>query len=185
MIPEAFLEEAKDIEGSNRDLMHTLNATKLYIANLLEEKVQLQEQLKRSQNQSEDVDIGCDSDEDTRGGRGLRSHKSERSATNMRIDHQATVKTTTATGSRRIDHEPDLAIGPCPEARDNDGILSVTPAPDISPHDSLLRQAVEKFIALTKESVMASRGVFNKKQIDRMSNVHDCIVEMVEDMRKG
>lgn len=41
MIPIEFLERAKSDEGSSRDLTHTLNATRLYLASLIEEKAKL------------------------------------------------------------------------------------------------------------------------------------------------
>lgn len=185
MIPEAFLEKTQNDQGSNRELMHTMNATKLYIASLLEDKKELQEEVDKYQNRSMDVDKSCDKVEEVApGGRLLRSHTILRSDINMGASGQATVKAMGAVDLSRLDGEHGRASGRWPEANDEDGTLPETPTPDISPHDSLLRQAVEKFIALIKESVTASQGVLDKKQINRLNTVHDCIVEMVEDMRK-
>jgi hypothetical protein len=71
-----------------------------------------------------------------------------------------------------------------PKAKDEDGTLPLTPTPDISPYDSFLRQAVEKFIALVKECVLVNQGTLDTEHIKRLNIIHDCIVDMVEDMRK-
>jgi hypothetical protein len=57
MIPQAFLEEAKDFEGSNRELIHTINAAKLFMTSLTQKKSQLQGQLEEGQKHLEDVSI--------------------------------------------------------------------------------------------------------------------------------
>lgn len=51
MLPESFLEEAKAIQGSNREAVYVLNAAKLYIMSLVKAKAQLQEQLSEIENQ--------------------------------------------------------------------------------------------------------------------------------------
>ena len=186
MIPEAFLDKAQNVQGSNRELIRTLNATMLYIVSLLEDKEQLQEQLAKCQKQSTDDDIGCGKEDETAPeGRLLRSQKIWLHSTDMENGYQAIVGATGMAGFPELDKEHSRAIGEWPEVNDADGTLPLTPVPDISPHDSLLRQAVEKFIALIKESAMGSQGVIDKSQIARLSTVHDCIVGMVEEMRNG
>lgn len=83
------------------------------------------------------------------------------------------------------DQAPDRAIIQWPAGSDGDETLPLEATPDISPHDSFLRQACEKMIALTKEDVIANNGVLTKKQLDRLNAIHDLMVDMVEDMRKG
>jgi hypothetical protein len=186
MIPDAFLEEAKSVEGSNRDLIHTMNATKLYIANLIKDKVQLQLQLGEGQHVSMDAKLGCDEDDDpAQGGHLLRSNAARGNDTNMRTRYEAMVAAVGAVNLSGLETELGRYAEGWPEARDDDGTLPITPTPDIAPHDALLRQAVEKFIALVKERIMASQGVLDKKEVDRLSTIHDCIVDMVEDIRKG
>lgn len=186
MIPEASLEESKDVQGSNRELMHTLNAAKLYIASLVEDRVQLQVQLGQGHNQFTDSDTSCNDDyKNARGARLLRSQTTRRSGASLRTGDQAMVGNLGGIQASELGNVRGRATGRLPVVKGEDGTLPVTPAPDISPHDLLLRQAVEKFIALNKENVMAGQGVLDKKQINRLNTVHDCIVEAVEDMGKG
>jgi hypothetical protein len=156
MIPEAFLEEAKNVQGSNRALIHTLNAAQLYIAKLLEDKEQMQEKLEKGHGQSADTDMDRD-DED-------------KNAEGALLDGKSGYGRATYQGAK---------VG------DDEGKLPMTLPADISPHDSLLRQAVERFIALTKDCVISTQGVLGKEQIDRLNIVHDFIVEMVDEMREG
>jgi hypothetical protein len=186
MIPEVFLEEAKSVEGSNRDLIHTMNAAKLCIANLVKDRVQLQQQLGQPRHESMDAELGGDGDDDpAQGGHLLRFNAARGNDNNLRTRYEAMVSAVGAVNLSGLENELGRYAGGWPEARDEDGTLPITPTPDISPHDALLRQAVEKFIALVRERVMASQGIIDKKEVDRLSTIHDCIVEMVEDIRKG
>lgn len=185
MIPESFLEEAKNDPGSNRELMHTLNATKLYITSLVSEVARLQEQVGEPENNSVIDDIDDEDDRCMQDRRALRSQARRKNGASTPRDDVTILE------SRVMDHLSELpnarrkATVRWPEGREDDGTLPPTPTPNICPHDTLLRQAVEKFIALTKESVSTSQGVLEKKHIERLSLVHDCIVDMVNETRKG
>jgi hypothetical protein len=85
-------------------------------------------------------------------------------------------------------HNPRLRKKPVhqwPSTLDDDGTLPPTPPPDVSPYDARLRQAVERFIALAKEDVMGNQGVLQEKQVNRFNQIHDYVVEMVDEMREG
>lgn len=180
MIPEAFLEEAKNVKGSNRDLIHTLNAAKLFIGSVLENKKEQEEKAGQHGDdpiQSTDLNRSCHDDEEIASTKGRNANYMNTRSEPTAVEADAVNPSVSNAEHRRLGCQ-------WPVVRDEDGTLPVTPTPDISPYDSLLRQALERFIGLTKESVMASQGALGKKQVDRLNNIHDCIVDMVEDMRK-
>lgn len=48
-----------------------------------------------------------------------------------------------------------------------------------------LRQAVERLVALDRETFMLKQGVVDKKQTNKLKGVYDCIVEMGEELPRG
>ena len=184
MIPDAFMKMAKSLQGSNRELMHTLNATKLYITSLLDDKLQLQEQVQKGKRQTINYDISHGfGDEVAESERASQSH-TQSMHVNTQPRKRAVVGISPLASLSRV-HGEHGAVTRCSKAGEEDGTFPMISVPDISPHDSFLRQAVERLIALTKESVMANQGVLDKKQADRLNAVHDCIVEMVEEISRG
>jgi hypothetical protein len=184
MTPEAFLKLADSVAGSNRELIHTLNAVKLYVSSLLDNNAQLQQQLQNGQDQQMDVNMRSDHEEDAQNGGLPRSQALDGSDSNLETGGQAILH---AMGSiSEVDHRKGKkGVGVWPKGKDENGTVPPTPIPDISPHDSFLRQAIEKLIALTKESVMATEGVLREEQIKRLNTVHDFIVNVIDDMRKS
>lgn len=181
MIPETFLEEAKNLKGSNRDLTHTLIAAKLFISSVLEHKKEQEEEADQHGDdllQSIDLNRSRHNDEEITSTKGQSAGDMNTRGDPIMSGFGAIESSISDTKHKRIGLQ-------WPVVRNEDGSLPVTPIPDISPHDSLLRQALEKLIALTKESVKVSQGALGKKQLDRLDTVHDCIVDMVEDMRKA
>ncbi|ERF70923.1 hypothetical protein EPUS_02446 [Endocarpon pusillum Z07020] len=182
MIPKAILVKAEAHPGSKRELLHTMNALKLYITGLLEDKKRLQEQIMQSSH-SMNIRKSCDKEVEIAPGlRSLWPRPAQQSGIKVGNDDKATAGATAVMDVSDLGREEGKVIGRLPEVNHADGTLPETPTPEISPYDSLLRQAVEKLIALTKERAMGSQGVLDNKQIDRLNIVHDCIVEMVEDM---
>lgn len=173
MIPKAILVKAEAHPGSKRELLHTMNALKLYITGLVEEKKRLQEQIMQSSH-SMNIEKSCNKEVEI--APGLRSRPAQQSGIKVGNDGKVTA------GATDLGREESKVKGRWPKVNYADGTLPGTPTPEISPSDSLLRQAVEKLIALTKERAMGSQGVIDKKQIDRLNIVHDCVVDMVEDM---
>jgi hypothetical protein len=184
MIPEGFLKQADSVAGSNRELIHTLNAVKLYVSSLLHNNAQLQLQLQNDQDQQMEVDMRSDHEEDAQHGGLPRPQALDRSDSNLETGGQATLHAMVSIFE--VDHgKGKKGVGVWPKGKVEKGMLPLTPIPDISPHDSFLRQAIEKLIALTKESVMATEGVLQEEQIKRLSTVHDFIVDVIDDMRKS
>lgn len=179
MIPKAILAKAEAHPGSKRELLHTMNALKLYITGLVEDKQRLQEQIMQSSH-SMNIEKSCNKEVEIAPGlrslRSLRSRPAQQSGIKVGNDGKLTA------GATDLGREEGKVKGRWPKVNHTDGTLPETPTPEISPYDSLLRQAVEKLIALTKERAMGSQGVIDKKQIDRLNIVHDCVVGMVEDM---
>ncbi|KAF7503704.1 hypothetical protein GJ744_003382 [Endocarpon pusillum] len=159
-----------------------MNALKLYITSLLEDKKRLQEQIMQSSH-STSIKKSCDKEfEIAPGLRSLRPPPAQQSGIEVGNDDKVTAGATAVMDVSDLGREEGKVIGRLPEVNHGDGKLPETPTPEISPYDSLLRQAVEKLIALTKERAIGIRGVLDKKQIDRLNIVHDCVVDMVEDM---
>lgn len=160
---------AKNVLGSNREMIHTLNATKLYITSLLDDNARLEELVEKLEGQTTYSDVNH--------GNGNTVAESGQASQS----HSQGVDATTRPKKRAVvGISPSVALS---RVHSEHGAFSRMP--DISPHDSFLRQAVERLIALTKGSVMANQGVLDKKQIDRLNAVHDCIVEMVEEISRG
>jgi hypothetical protein len=188
MIPEEFLEQAKNLAGSNRDLIHTLNGTTLYIASLADENAKLQQKTKGAE-----IDAG-DHEADTGDHKVVNDSLEERtisSQTEPRVGieplapNQVLPRGMGVAGFAEVDlgHGGGVVVA-SPKSTDEDGPLPETPIHDISPHDYYLRQAVEKLITVTKEKVMGSRGVLSDEQIVRLNTVHDLMVDMIKDTRK-
>ena len=182
MIPNAILVKAQAHPGSNRELLYTMNALKLYITGLLEDKKRLQEQIMQSSH-SMNIEKCCDKEVEIAPRlRSLRSRPAQQSGIKVGNDDKVAAGATAVMDVSDLGCEEGKIIGRWAEVNHADGTLPKTPTPEISPYDSFLRQAVEKLIALTKERAMGSQGVLDKKQIDRLNIVHDCVVNMVEDM---
>ena len=182
MIPNTILVKAQALPGSNRELLHTMNASKLYITGLLEDKKRLQEQIMRDP-ESMNNGKGCNREEEIApGARSLQSRLQRQSGIWNGNDDKVAAEAPAVMSVSDLDRKQGEVIGRWPVLNHEDGTLPKTPTPKIFPHDSLLRQAVEKFIALTKERAMGSRGVLDKNQLDRLNIVHDCVIDMVEDM---
>jgi hypothetical protein len=125
MIPETFLKRAQNEQGLNWKLICTINAIKLYIASLLNDKKQLQEQIEDFQNQYIDIDKGSSKgDEIAPEGRPLRSHTIQRIGINAGPSHQPTVGAAGAVDLSGLDGEHGGAGGRWPNVNDKDGTFA-------------------------------------------------------------
>ena len=181
MIPEEFMEQAKNDAGSNRDLIHTLNGTKLYIASLTNENTRLQPKTEgmlvdTDDHKFNDVSLA----ERTLGSQTRPRVGIEPPATSQVLPRASGVAGFAGVG---LGHGGG-AVAAMPKSRDEDGPPPEIPIHDISPHDYYLRQAVEKLITVTKARVMGSQGVLSEEQIVRLNTVHDLMVDMIEETRK-
>lgn len=176
MIPGGFMEQAKDVEGSNRELIHILNGTKLYITSLLEDKAKPQQE-----NQGMDIATGYHKvDQVSLGKPPFHPETKRRVVIKPLANNQVRppFSGVAGVGGTDLRHKRESVM-------DGDVALPETPSDDISPHDYYLRQAVEKLIAVTKERVMGSQGVLSDEQIAKLTTVHDLMVDLIEETRKG